>query len=318
VLDRLLEEESLEIAGISGTSAGALNAIILADGLIRGGSKVGREELSELWEAIGRMPGLGRLSDPFGLRDQFNLDGSPAYLFFDLMSRIWSPYQFNPLNHHPVRSLLAESIDFERLRRNDALRVFLCATNVRTGRRKVFSNGELSTDAVLASACLPHLFQAVEIDGEAYWDGGYSGNPAIAPLFQETSVDDVIIIGINPLVRPELPWTASDIIDRTNEISFSTALFLELEAVKYILALPGREHGDHPLKNRQPRLHEIHAEELREFGASSKLNNDLRFLKHLHAIGRRTAATWIDNHLDSVGKGSTLQATMSAPSVCDR
>ena len=184
---------------------------------------------------------------------------------------------------------------------------------------KVFSNAELSVDAVLASACLPLSFQAVEIDGEAYWDGGYSGNPAIAPLFKETPVDNVIIIGVNPLeTRPELPKTAGEIIDRINEITFSTALFLELEAVKYVLALPGRDHEDHPLKNRHPRLHEIHAEELREFGASSKLNNELRFLRHLHAIGRRTAAVWIDAHLDAVGKDSTLEATLTAPSVLDQ
>ena len=317
VLDRLLEEESLEITGISGTSAGAMNAIALADGLSRGGRKAGRDALSALWEAVGRMPGLARLCYPFGSGERFDLDSSPIYPFFDLLSRTWSPYQLNPLNYHPVRALLAESIDFERLRHNDTLRVFLCATNVRTGRRKVFSNAELSVDAVLASACLPLSFQAVEIDGQAYWDGGYSGNPAIAPLFKETPVDDVIIIGVNPLTRPELPKTAGEIIDRINEITFSTALFLELEAVKYVLALPGRDHDDHPLKDRHPRLHEIHAEELREFGASSKLNNELRFLRHLHAIGRRTAAVWIDAHLDAVGKDSTLEATLAAPSVFD-
>ncbi len=317
VLDRLLEEESLEIVGISGTSAGAMNAIALADGLSRGGPKAGRAALSAMWEAVGRMPGLAALCNPLGFGG-FSLDSSPVYLFFDLMSRVWSPYQLNPLNYHPVRDLLAESIDFEGIRRNEDIHVFLCATNVRTGRRKVFSNAELSVDAVLASACLPLSFQAVEIDGQAYWDGGYSGNPAIAPLFRETTVDDVILIGINPLTRPELPRTAGDIIDRINEITFSTALFLELEAIKYVLALPGRDHDDHPLKDRHPRLHEIHAEELREFGASSKVNNELRFLRHLHDIGRRIAAAWIDDHLDAVGKGSTLEATLAAPSVLDR
>jgi NTE family protein len=319
VLDRLLEEESLEITGVSGTSAGALSAIILADGLSRGGPKAARAELTELWEAIGRMPGLARLCYPFGSGERFNLDSSPVYLFFDLLSRMWSPYQLNPLNYNPLRALFAESIDFERLRRKDGICVFLCATNVRTGRRKVFSNAELSVDAVLASACLPLTFQAVEIDGEAYWDGGYTGNPAIAPLFRETPVDDVIIVGINPLTRPDLPQTASAIIDRINEISFSSALFLEVEAVKYVLALPGRDHDDHPLKDRHPRLHAIHAEkELRELGASSKLNNELRFLRHLHAIGRRAAAAWIDEYLDAVGKESTITASLTPPSVCDR
>ena len=318
VLDRLLEEDNLEIAGISGTSAGAINTVALADGLYRDGKKGGKAALTAMWEAVGRMPGLATLCNPFGIGDRFSFDYSPVYLFFDLMSRMWSPYKLNPFNYHPVRNLLAESIDFERLQRSETIRVFLCATNVRTGRRKVFSNGELSVDAVLASACLPHLFQAVEIDGQAYWDGGYSGNPAIAPLFHETPVDDLIIIGINPLIRPELPWKASEIIDRTTEISFSTALFLELEAVKYVLALPGRDQDGHPLKGRNPRLHEIHAEELREFGASSKLNNELRFLRHLHAIGRRIASEWIDKHLDAVGKESTLAATLTAPSLYDR
>jgi NTE family protein len=317
VLDRLLEEESLEIVGISGTSAGAMNAIALADGLSRGGPKAGRAALSAMWEAVGRMSGLAALCNPLGLGDRFNLDSSPVYLFFDLMSRVWSPYQLNPLNYHPVRDLLAESIDFERIRRNEDIHVFLCATNVRTGRRKVFSHAELSVDAVLASACLPLSFQAVEIDGETYWDGGYSGNPAIAPLIKETPVDDVIIVGINPLNRAEVPKTASDVIDRINEISFSTALFLEVEAVKYIFELPGRDHADHPLKDRHLRLHAIHTEELGEFGASSKLNNELRFLRHLHDIGRRIAAAWIDKYLDAIGKESSLRASLTPPSATD-
>lgn len=305
VLDELLEEPGIEIEGVSGTSAGAMNAIILADGLTRGGRSGARDRLRTFWEAVGSMPGIAALS--FRPPGTWHLDGCPAYVWFDLMSRMASPYDLNPGNINPLRDLVAESVDFDGLRRASALRVFVCATNVRTGRRRVFGNSEISTEAVLASACLPFMFQAVEIDGEAYWDGGYSGNPALMPLYQSTETSDIIIVGINPFVRPELPRQARDIINRVNEVTFNTSFFLEVEAVRLLI-----EKMDNPKPNlasnvRDMFLHIISSEsEMRTLGASSKLNNDLEFLEHLYDIGRQAGRNWIKNSLGDLGNRTTL------------
>lgn len=306
VLDRLLEDPDFAIEGITGTSAGAMNAVVLADGLSRGGNKAARDALRMFWEAVGRMPGIASLAGIFpGFRSQ-RLEYSPVYLWFDLMTRLWSPYKTNPMNYNPLRDLLSRSIDFERLRHADGPCVFVCATNVRTGRRKVFAKDSLSVDAVLASACLPHMFQAVEIDGEAYWDGGYSGNPAIIPLYRSTRSTDMIIIGINPLVRREIPWTARGIVNRVNEITFNIAFLLELEAATMFLELFEKENID-PQKYRRLFLHGINAEaELSQLGASSKLNNRLSFLHHLHDIGWRAAEEWMTANAAAVGRRTTL------------
>jgi NTE family protein len=198
VLDRLLEEPTLEIVGNSGTSAGAMNAGVLADGLRRGGVSQARLALRHYWEDVGRMPGYAsfwRLSP----KNTWHLDNHPAFLWADMLTRIWSPYQINPSNYNPLRKLL-ERIDFEGLRDDpSAVRVFVCATNVRTGLRRVFNNAELSLEVLLASACLPQLYQSVQIGEDFYWDGGYTGNPALAPLYLGTSATDVIVVGINPI-----------------------------------------------------------------------------------------------------------------------
>lgn len=315
VLDRLLEEPTLEIVGISGTSAGAMNAVITVDGLRRGGPDQARVALRNYWEEVGRIPGLASLIGPqtLGGMRQWNFDHAPLFLWLDMLTRIWSPYQINPLNLHPLRDLL-DRIDFQNIRNDSAAaRVFICATNVRTGRRRIFSNAELSSDVVLASACLPNTFQAVEIDGEAYWDGGYTGNPALNPLYLRTSATDVVIIGINPLFRDAVPKDARDIINRINEISFNSTFILELAAIAFIDDL--LESGAVDSSRYRPLfIHKIEAHAtLSTFGASSKMNNDPAFLHHLHEIGRTAAGTWIDDNLDSVGRRSTLDLSALVP-----
>lgn len=312
VLDRLLDEHDLEIVGISGTSAGAMNAGILADALRRGGREHARRELERYWNDVGALPGFASFSFPApGTEPIWHLDTNPLFLGVDLMTRLWSPYQTNPANLNPLRSLL-ERIDFEGLRHDaSAARVFVTATNVRTGWRHVFANEDLSIDALLASACLPQMMQAVEIDGESYWDGGYTGNPSVAPLYLRTPATDVIVVGINPIVRPELPRSARAIIDRIDEISFNSTLMLELAAVAFVedLLRSGVAHAQFkPLY-----AHGIGDASLASFGASSKINNDRRFLRHLHALGVEAAEGWLRDNRSDIGVRSSLDLSGLLP-----
>ena len=311
VLDRLLEEPDLDIAGITGTSAGAMNAVVLAHGLIRGGPAEARRALRAFWESVGRIPGLGTFMPASS--GGWQLDASPAYIWFDLVSRVMSPYELNPLNIHPLRSLLAESIDFDGLRSSSKVKVIICATNVHTGRRRNFENHELSVDAVLASACLPFLFPAVEIDGVPYWDGGYSGNPAIAPLIRSTTAEDLFLITINPLERKETPRSARAIIDRATEISFNSTFWLELTAI----AAFSRWHRDgviNPIGFRKNFFHRIEADErMSALGASSKMNNNPDFLQTLFEIGRGAAHDWLGAHRSAIGSSSTLDLSRLLP-----
>jgi len=313
VLDRLLQEPGLDIVGISGTSAGAMNAAILADGLRRGGADEARHALARYWQDVGRIPGYAGAVPKlaFGARRSWNLDDNPLFLWHDMLTRIWSPYQTNPLNHNPLRGLL-ERIDFDGLRQDrTAARVFICATNVRTGLRRVFENEELSPEVLLASAALPQVYQAVEVDGEHYWDGGYTGNPALAPLYLHTMATDVIVIGINPIVRAEVPRTARTIIDRIDEIGFNTALMTEVAAIAFIEDLMRSRPADPPF--RRLYVHGIGDETLGDFGASSKMNNDPEFLHHLHALGVLAAGNWLSQNRHALGSRSTVDLSGLAP-----
>jgi NTE family protein len=312
VLDRLLQEPDFEIVGISGTSAGAMNAGILADGLRRGGAAEAREALERYWEDVGRMPGYASIAPPaFRAKREWHLDGNPLFRWHDLLTRTWSPYQTNPLNHNPLRRLL-QRIDFDGLRRDaKAARVFICATNVRTGLRRVFENEELSADVLLASAALPQVYQAMEIDGEHYWDGGYTGNPALAPLYLHTAATDVIVVGINPIVRAEVPRTARAIIDRVDEIGFNSAFMAEMAAIAFIEDLMKSQPQDR--RFRRLYAHGIGDEALGSFGASSKMNNHPDFLRHLHALGACAAERWLAENRNAVGNRSTVDLSGLAP-----
>jgi NTE family protein len=309
VLDRLLMEPGLEIAGISGASAGAMNAAILADGLRRGGAAEARAVLERYWGDVGRLPGFASLA-PQVLRQAWHLENNPLFRWHDLLTRVWSPYEINPFNFNPLRPLL-ERIDFDGLRHDAATRVFICATNVRTGLRRVFRNAELSVDVLLASACLPQLYQAVEIGGEHYWDGGYTGNPALAPLYLRTTATDVIMVGINPVERATVPRTARAINDRVDEISFNSTFMLELAAIAFVenLIRSGSAHA--PFKPLF--VHGIGDDVLASFGASSKMNNEPAFLRHLHEIGVRAADRWLEENAEAIGNRSTLDLSGLIP-----
>lgn len=313
VLDRLLLEPDLEIVGISGTSAGAMNAAILADGLRRGGRTEARAALTSYWEDVGRLPGYASFEPSAvpGIERSWHLDNNPFFLWMDVLARIWSPYQINPCNYHPLRALL-ERVDFEGLRRDeDAPRVFIGTTNVRSGMRRVFDNSELSVDVLLASACLPLAYQAVEIGGEHYWDGGYTGNPPLAPLYLRTTATDVIIISINPLLRADVPRSAREIISRIDEISFNSAFISEMAAIAFIEEFFGLSAaGD---RVRRMFMHVINDKALDALGASSKMNNESAFLRHLREIGWSTAERWIGTNVRFVGKRSTVDLSGLLP-----
>ncbi len=305
VLDRLLEEPWLKIEGISGTSAGAMNAAVLACGWTNGGATGAKAALEAYWERVSRAAAFSPLQrSPLDrLMGRWTLDTSPAYLAFDLMSRMLSPYDLNPLGFNPLRSILAESIDFDRLKQAP-MKLFVTTTSVRTGRGRIFRNAEITPDVLLASACLPTMFQAIEIDGELYWDGGYAGNPTITPLVRETDGHDTILVQINPRERTDSLRSAADILNRLNEISFNSPLMKELRMIALLrqVADPGSGEG---ARWASMRTHSIKSDRLAEFGASSKLNAEKKFVALLNEEGRRCADEFLSEHGDDLGRRST-------------
>lgn len=309
VLERLLEEPALHIEGISGTSAGAMNAVVLADGLEKGGRDGARAALENFWRTVSD----GARTSPIQrtlwarLSGNWSLDSSPSYLFFDHLTRVLSPYELNPLDLNPLRDLVARSVDFDCVNRCTAVKLFVTATNVRTGRPRVFRQPQLSVEAVMASAALPFMFRAVEIDGEAYWDGGYIGNPALFPLVDDCDARDLVLVQINPFYRPELPRTAREIINRVNEITFNASLLKELRAIMLLRELIAAE-GLERERYREMRLHRIHADEdLLALKASSKLNAEWAYLCHLRDLGRRRADDWLARHWKDLGERSSFE-----------
>jgi NTE family protein len=309
VLDRLLEDNRIAFDGISATSAGAINATVLVSGLVEGGRQGAKRALAKLWRRIAHLGSLTPLQPSLADRlcGSHSLDASPAFMLFDLVIRLFSPYQFNPFNYNPLRQVLAETVDFGALRSGHCpVKLFLSATNVRTGKIKVFQNDEIGPEAVLASSCLPFIFQAVEIDGEHYWDGGYMGNPAIFPLIYGCESRDVVIVHINPLERPRLPTTASEIMNRINEISFNSSLMREMRAIAFITKLiDDCKIGDNSLKRML--IHAIEgADVMAELSALNKLNADWGNLTYLMELGRARADAWLETNFDRLGRESTV------------
>jgi len=306
VLDRLLEEPWLQIEGISGTSAGAMNAAVVVHGHQRGGAAGARDALHAFWRRVSEE---ARFS-PFQrgpldmLLGRWTLDSSPMYVAMDLMSRMVSPYTMNPLDKNPLREILAEQIDFDVLAQSP-IHLFITATNVRTGRGKVFKNAEVTPDVLLASACLPTMFQAVEIDGEAYWDGGYSGNPTLTTLIRETEAHDTIIVPINPIERDGVPRSATDILNRLNEVSFNAVALKELRMMALLrkVADPGDGEGG---KWARMRVHTVRNTAMDGLSASSKMIAEWPFFIFLRDEGRKAAEAFLDAHGADVGKRSTL------------
>jgi NTE family protein len=305
VLDRLLEEPWIKIEAISGTSAGAMNAAVLADGWTNGGADGARTALDAYWRRVSRAAAFSPLqrSPLERLMGRWTLDTSPAYIAMDMMSRVFSPYDLNPMGFNPLRQVLAESIDFERLA-TSPIKLFITATNVNTGRGRIFRNGQITPEVLLASACLPTMFRAVEIEGQPYWDGGFAGNPTITPLVRESEAHDTILVQINPRERLNTPRTAGDILDRLNEISFNAPLMKELRMIALLRQAADPGHGE-GARWADMRTHRIMTDKLAEFGASSKLNAEWEFLAMLKTEGRKSADEFLSGHGADIGRQSS-------------
>lgn len=306
VLDRLLEEDWLTIDGISGTSAGAMNAAVMASGHASGGPEGARAALETFWQAVsesGKFSPMRR--GPLEmLTGRWTLEHSPMFLAGEMMSRVFSPYDLNPAGDNPLRKILAETVDFEVLVRSP-IKLFITATNVRTGAGRVFRNAEITPDVLLASGCLPTLFKAVEIDGESYWDGGYVGNPTITPLVRECDSHDTILVQINPIERPGVPRSARDIHNRLNEVSFNAPLMKELRMIALLHRVADAGRGEGALWAGM-RIHRIATDRVTELDSTSKMITEWRFLCGLRDEGRRTAQLFLDAHGPDLGKRSTL------------
>lgn len=308
VLDRLLEDDGISIEGISGTSAGAVNGALLAYGITAGGREFTRDLLTRFWKRISeiaatspmqptpldRMLGMGRM------------DYSPAFMALDTMSRLFSPYIFNALALNPLRDTMAEFVDFEVVRHCKDVKLFVSATSVKRGRVKIFGLEEMSLDAVMASACLPFLQPAVEIDGEPYWDGGYMGNPAIFPLIYHTESSDVLLIQLNPINIQHTPKSAQEILDRLNTLTFNSSLMREMRAIKFVTDIIDSGY-DNDGRLKRMLMHVIDAEDIMDdLGVSSKLNADWEFLQYLHKIGYDRTEIWLKENRSALGVRSTM------------
>lgn len=307
VLDRLLEDERIAIEALSGCSAGAMNAAVVADGMVAGGRQGARDALAAFWRSVA----TAGIMSPFQrtplqiLTGEWGLDGSPGYLMMDLLNRVASPYALNPMGYNPLRDLIADLVDFERVRACESLRLFLSATNVETGRVRVFDRAEITADVVMASACLPLMFQAVEIEDTPYWDGGFVGNPVLFPFFNSCGSRDVVVVAINPLVRRGTPKAARDILNRMNEITFNTSLLKELRAIDFVARML-RENRLDDSRYREMLVHMIADDRIAALGASSKLNPEWGFLTHLFEIGRDAAEAWLQTHYADLGARTTI------------
>ena len=303
-LDRMLEDERIAIEGIVGTSAGAMNAAVTAYGLAIGGNKGARKSLRRFWEAVAERGAYSVMQPSWfdRLVCPGNIDYSPGWIVMDTLSRVFSPYQMNPGNYHPLRDILSEQIDFEELRRSDNVKLFVCASNVTTNRLRVFEHSDISIDAVLASSCLPSLFQAVEINGDHYWDGGYMGNPPIFPIIYNCKSADVLLIMINPIQTKQVPQTAQAILDRINTLSFNSSLMREMRAINFVNRLVDSGFDDGG-RLKKMLIHCIDAEdEMNSLGVSSKLNVEREFLRWLFELGRSRADMFLQSHFDKIGR----------------
>lgn len=306
VLDRLLEDGRLAFDRVSGTSAGAMNAIVLADGYARGGAEGARSMLRAFWKSTSDAARFSPIQRSLidRLFGRYDLDHSPGYLMLESLSRILSPYDLNPLDINPLRDLIAAQVDFDNVARSP-INVFVTATNVRTGQPRIFGPDEITLDAVLASACLPQLYRAVEIDGEPYWDGGFSGNPALYPLI-DNETPDILIVQINPFVREKTPRSARDIVNRVNEISFNSALIKELRSIATVQST-AKELGIDLGTRSRVFIHLIHTDfKVADLSASSKMNAEWSYLTKLFDLGRKWADEWLSENFDQIGVASTI------------
>lgn len=311
VIDELLADGRLEIEGISGTSAGSMNAVVYAYGMIQG-PEGARQALHDFWRAISL---AGKHYSPiqqmpwekavFGHKLEYTM----AAHWLRMITHTFSPYQLNPLNFSPLRQVLETAVDFSVLEQKSKTKLWLAATNVRTGKARVFSTEEVTADVVLASACLPFLFQAVEIDGEHYWDGGYMGNPVLYPLIYDTESRDIVIVHINPIERPGPPKTAEDIFNRINEISFNTSLIKELRAIYFVQTMIQNDwiKEEHRSKLKDVLVHSIRSDHaLSDLSIMTKFSSDWDFLLMLRNRGRSHARQWLDANFVHLNECSSV------------
>lgn len=308
-LDRLLEDDRIEIAAVSGSSAGAMCGVVLVEGMAQGGPEAARRALRRFWEGVARAGQSNpyRRTPMLAFLNSF-APGWGSYMaqWADVATRVASPYDLNPLNINPLKEVVEELVDFERVRSASAIPLFVGATNVETGRIRVFSNPELTADHVMASACLPQLFQAVEIDGAPYWDGGFMGNPALFPLFDIEATCDILVVQVNPIVRMGAPRTASDITARINEITFNGSLLRELRAIEFVARLLDQSRLPEG-RYRKMLIHNLSEDQaLAPLGIGSDLNTDLDYFETLFKTGRAACERWLKAHFNSLGVASTV------------
>jgi NTE family protein len=318
VLEHLLADGRLHFEGISGTSAGAVNAVMLADGLIRGGPEEAQKRLADFWRAVsnnGNLPAMQRAVVERML-SFIPLEGTPMQAWLETLARYFSPYDFNPLNINPLKDLFERFVDFEALRAARDLQIFISATNVQTGRVRIFSRDKITAEALMASACLPLLFRAVEIDGVPYWDGGYLANPVIFPFYGTTRTEDVLVVQINPLVRQETPTSANEIMNRINEITFNSSILSEYRAIEFVARLIDQGRLPRGLGRGQYRRINVHRIVLDHHGtafdAASKVSTDYTLFEALHVAGKRAARRFLDDHFDDIGVRGTVDLAAEA------
>ncbi len=312
VLDELLGDSRIEIEGISGTSAGAINAVMVADGLARGGPEEARKRLADFWRAASRDGEMSNFSRAISERlfSLIPIAGGPMKAWFDTMASYLSPYDLNPLNINPLKDLIVRFVDFDAVKKSE-MPLFIAATNVHTGRLRVFPCDKIDADAVMASAALPYVFKAVEIEGVPYWDGGYTANPPIYPFFRTTTTtEDVLVVQINPVLRASTPQTSQEIVNRINEITFNASLIAEYRAIEFVRRLIDEgalKHGTGPGEYRRINVHRVDLGFVgKKLTPASRLNTDFDFFETLHRAGRRAGRRFLDKHFDDIGVRSTI------------
>lgn len=307
-LERFLEEEDIEIEAISGTSAGAMNAAVLVCGYASGGREGAKKLLEEFWHRVSDAGAFSPIAkSPFErMLTGWNMDSSPTYHWLDMMSRVFSPYETNPLNVNPLKNILDDLLDFELFKKRDTIGLFVTATHVVSGQARVFGCEEMSADVLLASSCIPMLFQAVQVKGEYYWDGGYMGNPAIWPLIYHSQSQDVVLVQINPIHNETIPRTAPEIINRLNEITFNSSLIAEMRAIDFVSRLIAEKRVEEG-RYKDMHMHLIYSrEEIADLNASSKMNADWDFFQYLRAIGHKAADRWLKENKKHLSEKSTF------------
>ncbi len=321
VLDRLLEEEDLEIRAVTAASAGAMNAVCLAQGLIDDGKAGARKRLDSFWRHVNRSGGRNVFGDTSIWTNAFSggvdwWKNTPGWRMAETLALSLSPYEFNPFNLNPLHDALEAEITFKQIRERSPLKLYIAATAVRTSKSKIFRETELTARHIMASACLPQVFQAVEIDGEPYWDGGFLANPPLWPLFYDDTPDDILVVSLNPFVREETPKTPGEIMDRLNEITFNASLASELRAIGFVQKLldEGLLKDNARGRYRRMLVHAITADKpLADLSLASKFDTEWSFLTDLKARGRAAAQEWLSECQGCIGVRSTIDLKVGFP-----